>query len=98
MIDTSSRHVIKSLSKETSINISDKRAEMSLLTESKSRRSLALELRDVQFMYATRPDQIVIKGLSLEVMPSCITAICGRCVSGCAKLYFILYDNKLFKI
>jgi putative ABC transport system ATP-binding protein len=44
---------------------------------------LMLELSDVSFLYASRPDQPVVKGISLVIAPRCITAICGR--SGCGK-------------
>lgn len=42
------------------------------------RQSLSLEIRDVSFVYATRPDHPVLKGISLNVTPGSITAVCGR--------------------
>lgn len=79
MIDTSKAQVSKSLNRQALVHMSQKKdGEISLLTAPKIYKSLTLELRNVKFMYTTRPEQIVLKGLSLDVMPSCITAICGR--------------------
>ena len=79
MIDTSKAQVSKSLNRQALVHMSQKKdGEISLLTAPKIYKSLTLELRNVKFTYTTRPEQIVLKGLSLDVMPSCITAICGR--------------------
>ena len=42
------------------------------------KQSLSLEIRGVTFVYATRPDQIILKGISLKVTPGSMTAVCGR--------------------
>jgi ABC-type multidrug transport system fused ATPase/permease subunit len=42
------------------------------------RQSLSLEIKGVTFVYATRPDQVVLKGISLNVTPGSMTAVCGR--------------------
>lgn len=42
------------------------------------RQSLSLEIRGVTFVYATRPEQVILKGVSLHVTPGSMTAVCGR--------------------
>ena len=99
MIDTSKAQVSKSLSKEALLEISQKKdGGISLPTALKNCKSLTLGLRNVKFMYASRPDQMVLKGLSLDVKPSCITAICGRWANRKVKhyIYSILF-SLLFK-
>lgn len=48
--------------------------------------SLILELKDVNFVYSSRPDRPVLRGVSLKVLPRCITAICGKSGSGKSTL------------
>ena len=46
--------------------------------ESTGPSSVALELRDVRFVYASRSELPVLRGLSMSVTRGGITAICGR--------------------
>merc|ERR1719253_1750472 len=49
-----------------------------------------LELHDVQFRYRTRPDNLVLKGINLEMIPGTTTALVGKSGGGKSTLVHLL--------